>query len=84
MDHQHGIMTAFRRAALVAAGAFFLCGCVSPQKIQKEGADQARLNAELKERESAEKCSEAAMPGTPEHMECRLGIAAAPPPAQAP
>lgn len=82
MDHQP--VTVFRRAALVAAWGLILCGCVSPQKIQQEGADQARLNAELKERESADKCTEAAMPGTPEHMECRLGIAGGPPPAQAP
>ena len=69
------MLKASRRAALLAACAFLLCGCVSPQKIQKEGADQARLNPELQERESADKCTNAAMPGTPEHMECRLGIA---------
>lgn len=69
------MLKALRRAALLAACALLLCGCVSPQKIQKEGADQARLNAELQERKSADKCSNAIMPGTPEHMECRLGIA---------
>ena len=69
------MLKALRHAGLLAACALLLCVCVSPQKIQKEGADQARLNAELQERESADKCSNAIMPGTPEHMECRLGIA---------
>ena len=69
------MMKALRHACLLAACALLLCDCVSPQKIQKEGADQARLNAELQERESADKCSNAIMPGTAEHMECRLGIA---------
>ena len=78
MRESRSIMSRISRAALLAA-ALLVCGCVSPQKIQKTGADQARLNAELKERESAGKCSEAAMPGTVEHMECRLGVVGGPP-----
>jgi hypothetical protein len=63
------------RSTLWLASALVLSACVNPQKLKQEDADQSRLNAELRERESADKCTNAIMPGTPEHMECRLGIA---------
>lgn len=66
------------RSIFLVTGAFLLCACVPAQKLSQEQGDQARLNAQLQERAADEKCSQAAMPGTPEHMACRLGVAPAP------
>jgi hypothetical protein len=49
-----------------------LAGCVSPDKVQKTRADAAQFDAELQARRSNEQCSQTAMPGTPEHLACRL------------
>ena len=56
----------------MAVCALLLSGCVSPQKIQKTQADAAQYDAQLQARRSNEECSQTAMPGTPEHLACRL------------
>jgi outer membrane murein-binding lipoprotein Lpp len=52
--------------------ALLLAGCVSPEKVQKTRMDAAQFDAELQARKSNAQCSETAMPGTPEHLACRL------------
>jgi hypothetical protein len=55
------------------ACVLLLSGCVPHQKLQQEQVDAARYRAQLGERESSQQCSEVAMPGTTEHLVCRLG-----------
>ena len=67
-----------RVACSLAALSLALCACVPAARLKQDQADQARFNAQLQERDRNEKCSQTAMPGTPEHMACRLGASAAP------
>jgi hypothetical protein len=73
MTHLH--RRAGRRSAGFLACVLLLAACVPAQKLQKEQADEARYKTERQERESSDKCTAADMPGTLEHMECRLGVA---------
>jgi outer membrane murein-binding lipoprotein Lpp len=59
----------------LAVCGLMLCGCVAPQKIQKTQADAAEVQAQSKARADYEQCSQTAMPGTPEHLACRLARA---------
>jgi starvation-inducible outer membrane lipoprotein len=60
------------RPVLFIGLALILSGCVAPKKIQQERADQAMFGAQLRDREANDRCSETAMPGTPQHLACRL------------
>jgi hypothetical protein len=60
------------RAPLFIAVFFMLAGCVEPQKVEKARADAAAFQAERQAREATRQCSETAMPGTTEHLACRL------------
>ncbi len=63
------------RTALLAACACLLCGCVSPQKLQKARTDYSIYSAERNERSVEQRCIAAgAMPGTEASLECRLGL----------
>ena len=55
--------------------ALALCGCtpVLQQKVKQERADEARYDAEAHARDRVNQCSQAALPGTLEHMNCVLG-----------
>ena len=66
------------------ACALLLCGCTPSfqQKLKQEQADQTAYGVESHERASADQCNRVAVPGTTEHMACRLGIATSPPPKQ--
>jgi outer membrane murein-binding lipoprotein Lpp len=57
----------------LAACSLILCGCIAPQKIQKTQADAAEVEAQSRARADYERCSQQAMPGTPEHLACVLG-----------
>jgi len=60
---------------LAAACACLLCGCVSPQKVQKARTDFSTYSAERRERNIEQICADAgAMPGTQANLECRLGL----------
>jgi outer membrane murein-binding lipoprotein Lpp len=56
----------------VVACGLLLAGCVAPQKLQKVQADAAQYDTALQARKSNAQCSQMAMPGTPEHLACRL------------
>ena len=59
----------------ISASVLLLCGCVPlQQKLKQEHADQAKYNLESHERAAADRCSQAATPGTTQHMECRLQL----------
>jgi hypothetical protein len=60
------------RLAGLAAAALLLAGCVNPQKLERGKADVAKFEAQRQERASEAQCDETAMPGTPEHLACRL------------
>jgi outer membrane murein-binding lipoprotein Lpp len=60
------------RLAPFAALILCLAGCVSPQKIDKTRADMDTFNAERQARDANQQCSETAMPGTVEHLACRM------------
>jgi hypothetical protein len=49
-----------------------LPACVAPQKISKTQQDKARFDQEQSERSANENCNQDAMPGTPQHLACRL------------
>jgi outer membrane murein-binding lipoprotein Lpp len=63
------------RRFLAAVCACLLCGCVSPQKVQKARTDFSTYSAEQRERNIEQICADAgAMPGTEANLECRLGL----------
>jgi outer membrane murein-binding lipoprotein Lpp len=63
------------RILLAAACACQLCGCVSPQKLQKARDDISAYSAARRENDVAQRCVDAgAMPGTEANLECRLGL----------
>lgn len=64
-----------RIAPCLMALAVLLAACVPAERLRQEQVDQARLTAQRQEHDSNEKCSQIAMPGTPEHLACRLGAA---------
>lgn len=66
------MFTHTRRLGWMAMGALLLSGCVSPQKLQKTQTDAAQFDAALQARRSNEQCSETAMPGTIQHLSCRM------------
>jgi starvation-inducible outer membrane lipoprotein len=57
---------------LVAAMALVLSGCVLPQKISQTEQDAARYRAEESEKAAYEKCTADSMPGTMQHLACRM------------
>jgi len=60
-------------AAVACAG--LLCGCVSPQKLQKARDDISTYSTQRRENSIAQRCADAgAMPGTEANLECRLGL----------
>ena len=60
------------RTMPVVAITLLLAGCVSPQKIEKTQEDAQTFAAERQARDANQQCSETAMPGTVEHLACRL------------
>jgi outer membrane murein-binding lipoprotein Lpp len=63
------------RRYVTVACACLLCGCVSPQKVQKARTDYSTYSAEQRERNIEQRCADAgAMPGTQANLECRLGL----------
>jgi starvation-inducible outer membrane lipoprotein len=52
--------------------ALLLSACVSPQKIEKTESDAAAYKAARQAREADQQCSQTALPGTPQHLACRL------------
>jgi hypothetical protein len=60
------------RSVLVIAVLAPLAGCISPQKIEKTRADATTFAVERQARDANQQCSETAMPGTVEHLTCRL------------
>jgi outer membrane murein-binding lipoprotein Lpp len=63
------------RMIFLTACACLLCGCVSPQKLQKARSDISAYSAVQHERSVEQRCMDAgAMPGTEASLECRLGL----------
>ena len=63
----------------MAACAGLLCGCVSPQKLQKARSDYSTYSTEQRERSVEQHCADTgAMPGTVASLECRMGLNAPP------
>ncbi|HWC63331.1 MAG TPA: hypothetical protein VG501_06900 [Rhizomicrobium sp.] len=60
------------RGSLLVVLLIVLAGCVDPRKIEKTQADAAAFNAQRQARDANEQCSQTAMPGTVEHLNCRL------------
>jgi starvation-inducible outer membrane lipoprotein len=58
--------------ACLTACALLLSACVNPQKLQQGRADVAKFQAQRQEQDSNAQCSQTAMPGTPQHLACRL------------
>jgi hypothetical protein len=52
--------------------ALILSACVAPQKISKTQQDRARFDQQQSERSANENCNQNAVPGTPQHLACRL------------
>jgi hypothetical protein len=63
------------RKSLVIVCACLVCGCVSPQKVQKARTDFSTYSARQRERTIEQRCTDqGAMPGTQASLECRLGL----------
>jgi hypothetical protein len=60
------------RETLLIVLLFVLAGCVDPRKVEKTQADAATFNAQRQARDANQECSQTAMPGTVEHLNCRL------------
>ena len=60
------------RAALALGLMLGLCACTMPQKINLLRQDKARFDRQQDERAAYERCSRDAMPGTTQHMACRM------------
>ena len=61
------------RGYFLIAGSLLLAACVPVQKIKQEEADQAKLHVERQERDAYDKCTQTLMPGSTEHLACRMG-----------
>jgi starvation-inducible outer membrane lipoprotein len=64
----------------IFACALLLCGCAPslPQKLKQVQQDQQTYSAAARERATADQCSQTSIPGTTEHLACRLGVPVGP------
>ena len=67
------------RRILPAALLLLLAGCALPQTIRKTEQDKARLDQQQNERDVNAQCNQGAMPGTVQHMACRMSAEKSPP-----
>lgn len=60
------------RAVLALGLMLGLCACALPQKINQLRQDKALFDRQQDEKAAYDRCSRDALPGTTQHMACRM------------